>query len=187
MVSGLLNFGTRDQRWRFYIPSLGRVEERWPGDRSSSTSTFCCSLGSALWLGSAFGVFLCGVVFVYCCCEGFVVCWGCLGVAFGWLGSAGPRGTSATLMRKFLISAKGSEPLGSGSTCPGNGKCPAVAPAGGQRAARTGVAFRAKGGPSPVPFRAFGTTKLACFAFSLSGQGLRPSHWRITLRMMPSS
>jgi len=143
-------------------------------------------LGSVARLG-VLVFFFCGVVFVCCFCGGFVVCWGCLGVAFGLLGSAGPRGTSATLMRKFLISAKGSEPLGSGSTCPGNGKCPAVAPAGGQRAARTGVAFRAKGGPSPVPFRAFGTTKLACFAFSLSGQGLRPSHWRITLRMMPSS
>ena len=86
----------------FYIPSVGRVEERWQGDRSSTTPTFVVFAR----LGSAFNGFLC---FLWCCfffviCFflcGFVVCWGCLVVTLGCLGSASPRGTRATLLRNF--------------------------------------------------------------------------------------
>ena len=108
-----------------------------------------------------------------------------LGV-FGLLGSAGQRGTSATLMRRFDF-GEGVGAVGLRVHLSGKRKMPrrwaCLRSPDSLYSARH---FGQKGG-SPVPFRAFGTTKLACFAFSLSGQGLRPAHWRITLRMMPSS
>ena len=178
-----------DQRRRF-LYTLTRQGGRKVARRSVLFHTNVCCVCSARLCGSArrlvFFFVFCGVGFSLLLLWGFVVCWGCLGVAFGWLGSAGPRGTSATLMRRFDL-GEGVGAVGLRVHLSGKRKMPRRwaclrSPDSLYSARHSGQ----KGG-SPVPFRAFGTTKLACFVFSLSGQGLRPAHWRITLRMMPSS
>ena len=88
-----------------------------------------CLLGSALCLGSAFGGFLCGVAFFVVFVVGLCGVLEVFGCCFWVVGLGWPAGDKCDPNEDFLTSAKGSEPLGSGSTCPGNGKFPAVGPA----------------------------------------------------------
>ena len=174
MVSGLLNFGTNGPKKEIFIyPHSAGWKKGGNEIGPLPHQRFLCLLGSALLLGSAFGDFLfvfCGVGFSLLLLWGFVVCWGCLGVAFGWLGSAGPPGAKYDPDEETLSSAKGSEPLGSGSTCPGNGRGPPLGLHGGTGQLIAGGTFRAKG-RVPCPFSGLRHNKVGLFSICAVGAG----------------